>query len=327
MIHRRFFAEQSIRSMPEIRLLTERFGELESIDNFRDFRLENSHREKQCVIFAKKRGPWLKPFHCYSQNSEYRYFSLDLAEGCAFDCVYCYLQSYLNHGAMVIFVDTGSLQDELMGAGGGLWISTGLLTDSLLAEQIYPVLPRISCRIPENSILELRTKSADVECLSNPEIARDRIVISWSVNPHQIAQAFEYGASPQAERLKAAERAVKFGYRIAFHLDPVFYYNGWRDEYPALISEFRNFPADKLAFLSLGLFRYMPELGAQIRKRFPYHSILTGEFFPDEDGKYHYLRAIRREMHEAFREWLRPWSDRVPIFWSMEPDAAMVGRS
>lgn len=325
MIHQRFFAEDSIRDLPEFQLLTDRFGELQRIENFREFRQETAHREKQCVIFAKKRGPWLKPFHCYSQNKEYRYFSLDLAEGCAFDCVYCYLQSYLNHGAMVFFIDTDSLQDELRSAGEGMWISTGLLTDSLLAEEIYPVLPRISSLIPEGSILEMRTKSADVECLANAEILRDRIVVSWSLNPHSIAQTFEYGAAPLAARLKTAARVVQLGYRIAFHLDPVFFFDGWREEYAALIGEFTNFPANSLAFFSLGLFRYMPSLGTQIRRRFPYHPILTGEFFPDEDGKYHYLRAIRREMHEAFREWLQPWSARVPIFWSMEPDRALVG--
>ena len=84
----------------------------------------------------------------------------------------------------------------------------------------------------------------------------------------------------------------------------------------------RDFPAERLAFISVGLFRYMPDLGAIIRKRFPYHPALSSEFFPDEDGKYHYFRGIRKEMYERFADWLKYWRD-VPIFWSMEPDQSL----
>lgn len=320
----RYFAEEDVRYHAVAGLLQQRYGELEWIRNFREFRRESMHQEKRCVIFARKRGPWLKPFHCYFHNTQYRYMSLDLAEGCAFDCVYCYLQSYLNHGALVLFVDSGALEEELRAVGSGAWISTGLLTDSLLAESLFPVLPRISKLVPPGSYLELRTKSADIACLADPAISRDGIVVSWSLNPQRIAETFEYGASSVSARFSAAREAVGLGYRVAFHLDPVFFYEGWRIDYAELIERFHDFPSDRMAFLSLGLFRYMPDLGSQIRKRFPYHSILTGEFFPDEDGKYHYLRAIRREMHQAFQEWLQPWSVNMPVFWSMEPEEKFV---
>ena len=320
MRFRRFFAERAIRELPGFREIEERFPGLEWIENYREFHLDTVHREKQSVILARKRGRWLKPFHCYFHNFQYRYLGLDLAEGCPYDCVYCYLQTYLNHGALVMFVDMDSLESELRSAGSGAWISTGLLTDSLLAETAFPVLPRISKLVPEGSVLDLRTKSAGISCLEDAAISRGRVVVSWSINPQRIAQSYEYGAAPASERLQAARAALSLGYRIAFHLDPVFYFDGWRDAYDELIRELMDFPGERIAYLSLGLFRYMPDLGTEIRSRFPYHEILTGEFFPDEDGKYHYFRGIRKEMHRAFQEWLRPWDDRVPVFWSMEPE-------
>ena len=124
--------------------------------------------------------------------------------------------------------------------------------------------------------------------------------------------------------MSAAESVLNMGYRIAFHLDPVFYFPGWRDAYRGLFSRIERFPEDRLAFLSFGLFRYMPDLGSEIRRRFPFHPILSGEFFPDEDGKYHYFRAIRKEMYEEFSSWMRNWKE-VPVFWSMEPDQSLVG--
>ncbi|MEM3018646.1 MAG: hypothetical protein QXO92_00125 [Candidatus Bathyarchaeia archaeon] len=131
-------------------------------------------------------------------------------------------------------------------------------------------------------------------------------------------------AGKPEQRLQAAAEAAKLGYRIAFHLDPVFHYEGWQQDYEELFTALHRFAKADIAFFSLGLFRFMPDLGKTIRLRFPYHPILTGEFFMDRDGKYHYFRAIRKEMYRRFRNWLAPWVDSVPIFWSMEPDPRLL---
>jgi len=318
-----FYAEESIRDLPEYAEVAARYPKMQWIQDYQSFRKENVISEKKCLIFARKRGAWLKPFHCYDYPS-YHFLSLDLAEGCLFDCVYCYLQSYLNHGALVLFLGTESLLIELSNLSSQqYWISTGLLSDSLLAENQFPLLRRISRFIPAGSVLELRSKATDLTALTDPEIKRDGIVVSWSLNPPEIVQAYEYGTSLLEERLNAASDAIRLGYRIAFHLDPVFYFNGWKESYERLFDNLEQFPKDRLAFLSIGLFRYMPGLGTVIRKRFPYHPILADEFFLDEDGKYHYFRSIRKEMYDAFHVWLKKWNE-IPVFWSMEPDRKLI---
>jgi spore photoproduct lyase len=317
-----YFAEKSVRELPEFEEVARRYPQMEWIDDYQEFRGKNIVQEKSCVIFARKRGVWLKPFHCYA-NSAYRFLSLDLAEGCLFDCVYCYLQSYLNHGALVIFLDSDGLFQELSGLDqASHWISTGLLSDSLLAEGQFSFLDRISKCIPSNSVLELRSKAANLSPLRNPEISREPIVVSWSLNPAKIAEKYEYEACSIEERFCAASKALELGYRIAFHLDPVFHFDGWHEAYGDLFQKLRAFPEERLAFISVGLFRYMPDLGTIIRKRFPFHPVLSSEFFPDEDGKYHYFRSIRKEMYERFADWLKYWRN-VPIFWSMEPDQSL----
>ncbi len=320
-----FFAERKLADLPEASDILKRYPHIEWIDDYQTFRRETMHREKQCVIFAAKRGAWLKPFHCYHQNSEFTYLSLDLAEGCQFDCVYCYLQSYLNNGALVLFVNRDGLEQELQSfQDQPLWISTGLLTDSFLAEEFNPQLAWLSRLIPDNAVLELRTKSANSKLLEDPTICRDRVVAAWSLNPEPIDTHYEYGTANIAQRLEASNRAASLGYRIAFHFDPIFYFDGWQTAYGKLMRELESIPPQQLAFLSVGLFRYMPELGNIIRQRFPYHEILTGEFFPQSGGKYHYFRSIRKEMYGMFQEWLKPWSSQVPIFWSMEPEDEMI---
>lgn len=320
----RFFAEKAIRELPQYEEIAGRYPDLQWIDDYQTFYRETMRREKECVIFARKRGAWLKPFHCY-QNGLYAYFSLDLAEGCLFDCAYCYLQSYLNHGALVLFVNCEGVTTELdQRTEPNLWISTGLLSDSLLSEQYFPAVSRISHLIPSGSILELRTKSDDISVLDGA-IDRRITVISWSLNPEGIARDYEYRAAPPEKRLEAARRAMDGGFRVGFHFDPVFHFDGWRQQYANLFDSLRGFPRDRIAFLSIGLFRYMPELGAIIRKRFPSHPLMTGEFFAGEDAKYHYFRPIRKEMYRFFSELLQPWKEAaVPILYSMEPDPTLA---
>ncbi len=311
--------------MSEFVEIAARYPQLEWIEDYKTFRRDSTTHEKKCLIFARKRGAWLKPFHCYD-NPAYRFLSLDLAEGCLFDCVYCYLQSYLNHTALVLFVGKEALLSELSSLRSTRsWISTGLLSDSLLAERHLPLLPEISRHVPEDSVLELRSKAVDLHALRNPEILRDRVVVSWSLNPPEIVRTYEYGTASLEERLAAARNAIALGYRIAFHLDPLFYFDGWKEAYRGLFQALDPFPRERFAFLSLGLFRYMPALGTIIRKRFPYHPVLSGEFFPDEDGKYHYFRSIRKEMYATFAEWLKGWAN-IPVFWSMEPDARLISK-
>lgn len=318
-----FLAEKAVEGLPAARPFLTDNPDLEWIDDYQKFSKPTVTEEKRCIILARKRGSWIKPFHCYD-HPEYRYFSLNLAEGCLFDCVYCYLQSYLNHQALVLFVPEPDLYAELRHLKGKCWVSTGLLSDSLLAETSLPVLSQISREIPPGCLLELRSKSGDTDALCDPGIDRSRIVISWSLNPVSIASRYEYRAASPAERLQAAHRVAELGYRIGFHFDPVFHFPGWERSYEALIHQLEDFAPSQIAFLSVGLFRYMPSLGTTIRKRFPHHEVLSGEFFPDQDGKYHYLRAIRKEMYQKFQEWMRDWQRRVPVFWSMEPQPDLI---
>ncbi|HEY7159857.1 MAG TPA: hypothetical protein VH815_01295, partial [Acidobacteriota bacterium] len=261
----KFFAEQCLRDSADFNHILKQHPDLKWIEDYQTFQKETMHREKRCVIFAQKRGAWLKPFHCYHQNYDSRYLSLDLAEGCGFDCVYCYLQTYLNSGALVLFVNRNGLETELQNLGSApAWISTGILTDSLLAEEHYPMIAWLSRRLPDEATLELRTKSANVEILNAPQISRKQLVVAWSLSPETVVTNYEYGTSTLTQRMAAARRALELGYRIAFHFDPVFHFEGWQGAYSKLFSDLQEFSSERIAFLSIGLFRYMPNLGSVI---------------------------------------------------------------
>src|SRR4029453_11601095 len=104
----------------------------------------------------------------------------------------------------------------------------------------FPAVSRISGMIPRGSILELRSKSDDLSSLDGP-IDRESTVISWSLNPDRIARDYEYRAAPPEKRLEAARRAIQGGFRIGFHFDPVFHFDGWQQQYAQLFASLREF--------------------------------------------------------------------------------------
>jgi len=88
---------------------------------------------------------------------------------CPYRCSYCYLQSYLEHGNIVIFTNTGKMEREVREALQSKppeRITTGEMGDSLALDHItgttFDLLPLFK---GTGTMLEVRTKSANVEHL------------------------------------------------------------------------------------------------------------------------------------------------------------------
>ncbi len=74
----------------------------------------------------------------------------------------------------------------------------------------------------------------------------------------------------------------------------------------------------RIAWISLGGFRYPPQLKGIARERFPEARIFLGELFPGRDGKFRYLKEIRIEMYRKMVEWLREGDPDLFIYLCME---------
>ncbi|MBI3396413.1 MAG: DNA photolyase, partial [Spirochaetia bacterium] len=204
-----------------------------------------------------------------------QYFVINFGVGCLFDCHYCYLQSFVNNPLMTVF---GNLEDlfreidqKISGKKFQFRIGTGEYTDSLALEDLTGIsraLVEHFAGLP-NATLELKTKSANVDGILDAH-HNGRTVVAWSVNPPRVIQEVEEGTADLEERLAAAEKVQAAGYRIAFHLDPVIHFDGWEEEYHALIDRiFSRIRPDNVAWISLGGFRYSPGLKETVQARFP----------------------------------------------------------
>lgn len=253
------------------------------------------------------------------------YQILNVGINCPMECSYCFLQSYVNQPSLRIFTN---IEDKLNEIGVFIdnhpdrifRIGTGEFTDSISLNYITGwtdfLLPFFSFR--KNCILELKTKTSFIKDIIKSS-CRKRIVVAWSLNTSRIIANEEGKTASLKERIISARECQKAGFVIAFHFDPLIYYSGWENEYEEIIQLLERYidPAS-IIWISIGSFRYMPDLKWRILKRFPGTHIFDGEFVTGLDGKQRYFKPIRVEMYAKLSERLKKWHDNLGIYLCME---------
>jgi len=202
-----------------------------------------------------------------------------------------------------------------------LWrIGTGEFTDSLVFDNITglskSLIPYFTKK--NNAILELKTKTVKIENLLAID-PRGKIVLSFSLNAASITKNEEHGAASIKKRLVAAQSAAKKGYKIGFHFDPIFYFNGWEKEYKKTVDMiFQYIEPPTIAWISMGCFRYIPSLKNIITHRFPASNTIYNEFITGLDNKKRYPKPIRIEMYRSMQQWIKSHNSHVFIYLCME---------
>lgn len=283
---------------------------------------------KRTLWLTRFKGNFLKP--CPGTDTNYRccnYLVINETTNCPIDCTYCILQGYINNPAITIYTNTQKITDEITAVAGLnpqriLRIGTGELTDSLALDRITRLSELLIDKIQQfpNLLLELKSKTDNIDHLLalNPE----RVVLSWSVNPADLVHTDEHKSSTISARLEAAKRAVRKGFLIGLHFDPVIYIPGWQQRYTDLIGQIAE-KADgkRIAWISLGSLRYPAHLKEIIRNRFPKSRIFSGEQIKGMDGKMRYLRPLRKSMYQTIHQELHKKLGNVFVYFCMESES------
>lgn len=283
---------------------------------------------KRSLLLCRNQGEFLKD--CPGTR-EYRccdYRVLNVGLGCPMDCVYCILQAYLNTPYLSFFLNTENLFEELNAKleaheGGVMRIGTGEFTDSMALDSITRLSSRLVRYFGRQSkgILELKTKSAAIENLQYLE-HNGRTIVAWSLNSEEIIAHQEIRAAPLEQRLDAAARCVEWGYDCAFHFDPIISYPGWEEGYRKVITRlFEKVPAQRIVWISLGGFRYLPALKRIASERFSHTQIFAHEFIDGLDNKKRYFRNFRANLYKLiYQELMARCSPTTCIYFCMESD-------
>jgi len=193
------------------------------------------------------------------------YFNISHILGCPYNCSYCFLHTYYGKDEIVIYDNDEELlrqvKEFLQKQQIPCRIGTGQYSDSLaldLETGMSKKLIELFAR-QDKHLLELKTKSANVDHLLGLN-HNQKTVIAWSVNPQKIVESEEKGAVSLMERIAAAKKCAAAGYPVAFHFDPIIYYEGWEGDYAGVVKFiFKEIPDQNIAWISLGALRYKKE--------------------------------------------------------------------
>ncbi len=285
---------------------------------------EEFDRSKKNIFVTTFNGQFFKRCPGATQKKTLtccNYYVLNLGSQCNMNCSYCYLQSYLNSPVMKIFSNIDQALSELeemasQHAHLPYRVGTGEVIDSLSMDEITLYsrqLVNFFKKYPKWS-LEFKTKSDKVDQFLDLGPAQN-VMVSWSINPPYIIQSEEHGTARFEERLAAAEKCVKSGFSLAFHIDPMIWHPEWKENYAFLIDEIsRRFTPEQVKVISVGALRFQPEQRHMMRQRFGMKSLVTSaEMFPSEGGKYRYDASLR---HEMFQFVLKKFRDHNPA-WNL----------
>ena len=282
---------------------------------------------KNSLALSRFKGSFLKKCPGISPGMVCcNYYIVSLSKNCIYDCSYCFLQDFLdNNPIQVAYVNIEDLLSELEEVftqypDRNFRVGTGELTDSLAIDNIVPYTNHL---IPffnqqSNAVLELKTKSDQISNLLNHSDPTN-IIVSWSLNPQTISELEEKGTPSLTQRLEAARACLDKGYRIGFHFDPIILIPGWEAAYKQLVDILCDtLPIDKVEWVSLGSFRYRPNLKSKIINRHPNTHLFNSEHFPGKDGKFRYFRPLRNQAYKTIRGYLTSRSKELSIYLCME---------
>ncbi len=288
----------------------------------------NLTQGKKHLFLCSNKGVFFKPCpgtNCY-QCCDYQV--LNIGMNCPIDCVYCILQAYLNKPWITAFVNIDKLFKELHDTLSTepdrfFRIGTGEFSDSLALDNITGLSKRIVEYIgqQDNAILELKTKSGVIDQLKNAD-HRGRTILSWSLNSPAVMRAEEIRSATLEERLNAASCAASWGYKLAFHFDPIIVHKEWKKGYEETIQLlFQKVPKESIVWISIGALRYLPSLKTTAVNRFPHSRIFYQEFISGLDGKIRYFRTQREELyHHLYGHLIKNISPDTCLYFCMESD-------
>ncbi len=290
-----------------------------------DLRADPFLAGKRILHLVRFKGAFVKPCPGTSEYVCCGLQILHIGQGCPMDCRYCALQAYFNRPVIEVFVNRSDLFDELRNRLASApervhRLCTGEFTDSLALEPLTGLsqdLVRFFAR-QSNATLELKTKTDNVDSLTDVD-PRGRVIVSFSMNARSVAAREEIRAPSIERRLRAAGRARDAGYRVGFHFDPIIPFPGWEEEYGATVDAIFNAvdPSD-IAWISLGVIRFVPRLKETIRERFPDARFVREGFIRGLDGKSRFPVEQRIAIYRTLAERIRCRGLDERVYFCME---------
>ncbi|HER44166.1 MAG TPA: hypothetical protein ENO08_06875 [Candidatus Eisenbacteria bacterium] len=282
--------------------------------------------EEGALFLMRHRGAFVKDFPMTPGSPPCGEKYIVTMINCPHDCSYCYLQSYLGHGRLVIFTDLERMKKEVaasISSESPKRITTGEMSDSLALDELTgTTLELLPLFEGTGTFLDVRTKSARIDHIISAVEAglpASSLVMTWTLGPPDMIEREERGTAPLPDRLEAMARALGAGIRVGVRFDPVVPLYADMDAYASLIGRIaRSADGRRIDRFEIGILRFPPGLIEKVRARHPRSGLLEGEYLRDSEGKLRLYRPARVEIYRGLARLVREAFPGARIELSME---------
>jgi len=215
--------------------------------------LKSHYRGKKTLVFGVHKSALR--FSDEDGNTCPNYWHFSPYGFCPYDCQYCYLAGTPGvkfSPTVKIFVNIDEILEQIAGVSRQLSEPTafylGKLQDALALD---PLTGYSRIMIPffaqkNYARLTLLTKSANIENLLDLD-HRKNTILSWSLNPPEISNAFESNIPSPDERIAAMRRCADAGYPIRAVIMPIIPIENWQNIYTRFLENLlRAVPLDRI---------------------------------------------------------------------------------
>ncbi len=295
----------------------ERYGEVFN-PKAQNFRLQ---KQNPSLILAEKFHGHLQEAPLgYSIGAKKNYYFSHMLN-CLYDCRYCFLQGMYRSAHYVLFVNFEDFQQEIRQIVAKkndeeIHFFSGYDCDSLALEPATGFADSFLdffATLPDNALLELRTKSTQVRSLLERD-PLENCVVAFSFTPDETARALEHKAPNVQRRLDALKKVQDKGWKIGLRFDPMIYQNDYHSQYEILFETvFQQIDPALLHSVNLGVFRLPDNFFKKLRNLYP-DEILFASPMESTRGMMAYKQEIEDEMTQSCQEQLLRYIPREKYF-------------
>jgi len=226
------------------------------------------------------------------------FFILAHANGCPYDCQYCYLNLTLRHyPEPTVFSNTGRMFQEvrewLLAENKPAVLNCGELSDGLawddeteLSRNLVPLFAE-----QKRHKLLFLTKSTNIANLLELE-PTPQVIVSFSLNSEEVSRRYEKKSPPPFKRLEAARQLRERGWQVRVRLDPIIPIENWAVHYKAMAEAINVVEPEVVTLGTLRFFKTLPNFARHGTDVFRY-----GEDLQDPDGRLRLQSELRLSIY------------------------------
>ena len=286
--------------------------------------LKSHYRGKNTLVFGVHKSALR--FSDEDGNNCPNYWHFSPYGFCPYDCQYCYLAGTPGvkfSPTVKIYLNLLEILNEIAKVDSQLTEPTafylGKLQDALALDPLtgYSRIMIAFFARQRNARLTLLTKSANIENLLDLE-HRGNTILSWSLNPPEISNAFESNIPSPKERIAAMQKCADAGYPIRAVIMPIIPIEGWQKIYAGFLENLlASVPLDRITLGQICSYSGALQLTERkLGKNNPISRMLNKT--KSKDGRIRFPLKLRIEVYRYLIEKIKQFRPEPDIGLCME---------